>query len=356
MRFLEWVQDHPGGVISLPTGKTPEHFINWVNRLVQTWDEPETRELLEKRGVDPSPQARTCAACTSCRSTSSIRSSRRRRTASITTSRSSTSKAWGWIPHKALLMNCQEIGLGAGAGPRSDLARLDRRPEPCARARRSPISNACSKRVLARIDDWCQQYEEQIRALGGIGFFLGGIGPDGHIGFNVRGSDHYLDHAADGHELRDAGGGGRRPGRHRGLAPALVITIGLGTITHNPDCAAIIIAAGEAKAGVVADAVQGRRACWIPASALRTLPNARFYITLGAAKQLRERQVSLLRAARRTISDEQVDAAVVDLALQRNKRCWTSPSRKRSRIRCCARCSSGAASRLPNWRGWCAIA
>ena len=29
------------------------------------------------------------------------------------------------------------------------------------------------------------------RALGGIGFFLGGIGPDGHIGFNVRGSDHF---------------------------------------------------------------------------------------------------------------------------------------------------------------------
>ncbi len=27
--------------------------------------------------------------------------------------------------------------------------------------------------------------------LGGLGFFLGGIGPDGHIGFNVRGSDHF---------------------------------------------------------------------------------------------------------------------------------------------------------------------
>ena len=33
MRFIEWVQDHPGGVVSLPTGKTPEHFIRWVERL-----------------------------------------------------------------------------------------------------------------------------------------------------------------------------------------------------------------------------------------------------------------------------------------------------------------------------------
>ena len=24
---------------------------------------------------------------------------------------------------------------------------------------------------------------------GGIGFFLGGIGPDGHIAFNIKGSD-----------------------------------------------------------------------------------------------------------------------------------------------------------------------
>ncbi|MHC4284804.1 MAG: hypothetical protein ACYSWZ_17805, partial [Planctomycetota bacterium] len=32
MRFIEWVQSNPGGVISLPTGKTPEHFIKWVQR------------------------------------------------------------------------------------------------------------------------------------------------------------------------------------------------------------------------------------------------------------------------------------------------------------------------------------
>ncbi|HQU73511.1 MAG TPA: hypothetical protein PLG66_14505, partial [Calditrichia bacterium] len=30
LRFLEWAQNNPGGVISLPTGKTPEHFIREV--------------------------------------------------------------------------------------------------------------------------------------------------------------------------------------------------------------------------------------------------------------------------------------------------------------------------------------
>ncbi len=69
---------------------------------------------------------------------------------------------------------------------------------------------------------------------------------------------------------------------------------------------------------MIADAVQGPVSIRIPASALRTLPNARFYITLGAAKQLRRRQVSLLVRSK-DYSDEQVMRAVVDLSLQRNK-------------------------------------
>ena len=38
------------------------------------------------------------------------------------------------------------------------------------------------------IDNWCIQYENAIREKGGIGFFLGGIGPDGHIAFNEPGA------------------------------------------------------------------------------------------------------------------------------------------------------------------------
>ena len=30
LRFLEWVSENPEGVISLPTGKTPEYFIKWT--------------------------------------------------------------------------------------------------------------------------------------------------------------------------------------------------------------------------------------------------------------------------------------------------------------------------------------
>ena len=53
MRFIEWVQDPSGGIVSLPAGKTPEHFIKWVGRLLQTWDDPATQGLLEQSGIDP---------------------------------------------------------------------------------------------------------------------------------------------------------------------------------------------------------------------------------------------------------------------------------------------------------------
>ena len=52
LRFIEWAQRSPGGVCALPTGRTPEHFINWTKKLLEGWEEPGTRELLEEGGVD----------------------------------------------------------------------------------------------------------------------------------------------------------------------------------------------------------------------------------------------------------------------------------------------------------------
>ena len=39
--------------------------------------------------------------------------------------------------------------------------------------------------VGGELADWCRNYEEEIRAAGGLDLQLLGIGTDGHIGFNV---------------------------------------------------------------------------------------------------------------------------------------------------------------------------
>ena len=51
LRFLEWVADNPEGVISLPTGKTPEFFIRFTEFLLENWNKKrgeEIRKLIER--------------------------------------------------------------------------------------------------------------------------------------------------------------------------------------------------------------------------------------------------------------------------------------------------------------------
>ena len=166
------------------------------------------------------------------------------------------------------------------------------------------------QKSIFMIDNWCAAYDQKVRDMGGIGFFLGGIGPDGHIAFNVRGSDphsttrlthtNYETQAAAASDL-----GGIEISR---IKP--VITIGLETITHDPEAVAIIFAAGEAKAPVVADALEKTPCNLYPASVLSKLPNARFYLTTGAASMLHESVYHYY--ADSPWSQEKTDRAVID--------------------------------------------
>jgi glucosamine-6-phosphate deaminase len=317
LRFLEWVQGNPGGVISLPTGKTPEHFIRWVDRVLKTWDEPETRSLLEATGMDPAVRP-------DMHSLHFVQIDEfypidpEQHNSFYYYTNKYYIEGFGLDPARALLMDATQIGLDPGDTLMSVWP--DQTVDLSLRVR-SPKSKLEQKQkeVLERVDQWCQGYEDRIRELGGIGFFLGGIGPDGHIGFNVRGSDHhsttrltetnYETQAAAAGDLGGIEVSGNR----------LVITIGLQTITFNRECTAIVIAAGEAKAEILRLAIESEKNVLYPASALQVLPNARFYITQGAAKNLIERRLHSLEQSEH-ISDQDVERAIVDLAVARRKR------------------------------------
>ncbi len=137
-----------------------------------------------------------------------------------------------------------------------------------------------------KVDNWCMAYEKKIRDLGGIGFFLGGIGPDGHIAFNIRGSDHYSTTRLTGTNYETQAAAAGDLGGIEISGKKKVITIGLGTITFNPDCVAIIFAAGDTKAPMVRDAIENLPDARYPGTALHKLPNARFFLTSGAASLL----------------------------------------------------------------------
>lgn len=317
LRFIEWAQKNAGRTISLPTGKTPEHFIKWVSHILNNWTSEKVITLLEDNEVDPvlKPDMKSFY-FVQIDEFYPINSTQHNSFYYYVNK--FYIDGFGLDRTKALLIKSDQIGLPAGytlddiwPGHIVDLSLRVRHPKN--------TEEEIAKRVLDAIDQFCSDYEQKIRSLGGIGFFLGGIGPDGHIGFNVKGADHfsttrltetnYETQAAAATDL-----GGIEISRNR-----LVITIGLQTITFSPDTTAVIIAAGEAKAEIVKQAIESEKSNQVPASILQDLKNSSFYITKGAAKLLTERAHLLLEKSEK-VSDFDKMYFATNVALQHNKK------------------------------------
>lgn len=316
LRFIEWMQENPGGVVSLPTGKTPEHFIKWVAYFLKNWDKEDVVDALKKVDLDPSIKP----------DIQSLRFVQIDEFYPIDSHQHNSFyyyiqkyyfNNWGLDPKKGLFMNINEIPT-ANNLPLAEIF-PDESIDLTLRTRwASTTSERYQKQTIELVDQFCTNYEKKVRELGGIGFFLGGIGPDGHIGFNVMGSDHYSTTRLiqTNYETRAAAAsdlGGIEVAKKR-----LVITIGLDTITFNPDSTAIIIAAGEAKGNIVRDSIQSPPSNKYPATVLQRLKNGRFYLTNGAAFRLVERRYHDVQQEEE-ISQSSIERAVINLCLERNK-------------------------------------
>jgi glucosamine-6-phosphate deaminase len=315
-RFIEWVQENPGGVVSLPTGKTPEHFIKWVAYYIKNWDKDNVKEDLNTVGIDTTKKPDLF----------SLHFVQIDEFYPIDSYQHNSFyyyiqkfyfNNWGLDPKKALFINVNEIPTAENL-PLKEIF-PDKEVDLSLRTRwASNRQERLQKQTIDLVDQFCTDYERKIRELGGIGFFLGGIGPDGHIGFNVQGSDHFSTTRliATNYETQAAAAGdlgGIEIARKR-----LVITIGLDTITHNPDATAIIIAAGDAKANIVRDSIENAQTNKYPATVLQKLKNSRFYLTNGAALRLMERRyVDVLNEE--NISQVSVERAIINLMLEKNK-------------------------------------
>lgn len=133
------------------------------------------------------------------------------------------------------------------------------------------------------VDEFCRDYEEDIRRAGGIDIQILGIGRTGHIGFNEPGSSNVsrtrlitLDKVTRLDAASDFFGEENVPRR--------AITMGVGTILDARQV--ILIAFGEHKAPVIAQAVEGGITSSIAASFLQDHANAEVYLDRSAAEQL----------------------------------------------------------------------
>jgi glucosamine-6-phosphate deaminase len=193
----------------------------------------------------------------------------------------------GFKKENALLINSEEIKLAEGKHYSEIFP--DFKIDLSLRYREAKThQEQLQQESIFKIDNWCTAYENKIREKGGIGFFLSGIGPDGLIAFNTRGSDHFsstrlTETNFETQAITAADLGGIEVSKNR-----LVVTIGLGTLTFNPDNKAIVYAAGEAIADTIKASLEKEPSVTYPATALQKLKNARFYLTEGAAVTLED--------------------------------------------------------------------
>ena len=135
----------------------------------------------------------------------------------------------------------------------------------------------------SEVPEYCAQYETKIERAGGIDIQILGIGRTGHIGFNEPGSSKNsstrlitLDRVTRSDAAGDFFG--------EENVPRQAITMGVGSILSSSEI--YIIAYGEHKAEIVAEAVEGEVTQSVSASFLQEHPRCHFMMDVSAAQSL----------------------------------------------------------------------
>ena len=319
LRFLEWVALNPGGVVALPTGKTPEFFIKWTKYYLENWDNEIKSGILHEIGLDSSLKPDIKSLCFVMIDEFFPLDPLHERSFNYFVKRFYI-EGFGFDEKKALFIDTYNI-------PESDQAQLDGNKNMVEIFPEGAIDlnlrfkhtitdkQALQKKAIKYFDQFCENYEEKIRNMGGIGFFLGGIGPDGHIAFDIKGSSHHSPTRLTNINYETQAAAAVDLGGIESVRKKAVITIGLNTITYHPDVVAIVIAAGESKSQVLASAIESAPSLEYPGSALQKLPNSRFYLTSGAAIKLKERQrLQIIEAP--AADSKTLDRLIIDGALE----------------------------------------
>ncbi|PVU84789.1 hypothetical protein BB559_006314 [Furculomyces boomerangus] len=104
------------------------------------------------------------------------------------------------------------------------------------------ILNGCAE----ELDKECTRYEEEIKKVGGIELFLGGIGPDGHIAFNEPGSSMNSRTRVKTLAYETVLANARFFGGDVNKVPKLALTVGVGTVMDAREVIVIITGAHKA--------------------------------------------------------------------------------------------------------------
>ncbi|KAI9597429.1 glucosamine-6-phosphate isomerase [Syncephalis fuscata] len=156
----------------------------------------------------------------------------------------------------------------------------------------------------------CQQFEEKIKAVGGIELFLGGIGPDGHIAFNEPGSSLSSRTRPKTLAYETILANARFFGGDISKVPKLALTVGVGTVMDSREVAVIIT--GQHKSIALAKCIEeGVNHMWT-VSAIQTHPSAVVVCDEDATAELHVKTVKYFKSIEK-VHEELVGKENMDL-------------------------------------------
>jgi len=138
--------------------------------------------------------------------------------------------------------------------------------------------------LAADIPAACAQYENAIRAAGGIDLQILGIGTDGHIGFNEPGSSLASRTRIKTLTRQTRLDNARFFGDDINAVPTHCLTQGLGTIMDARHV--VLVATGRSKAEAIHQLAEGGVSALWPASVLQHHPHATVFVDDAAAHRL----------------------------------------------------------------------
>lgn len=318
LRFIEWAQDHPSGVIALTSGTTPEFFIKFLSYYKANWSKPQVQAELKSVGINSKKFPNT----------TNMRFVQIEEYFPIDPGHYKNCKNYvirhyinvlGLKKENVLLMDAYSKGILAEKGlkvvfmnGKVDLSIMQHKPV-------SQLEG-WQQQAIREARQFCAEYENKVRAWGGIDFFLGSLSYAGHLGFNGPGTPTNsktaivkLDYRSAANAAKDLGGIEQARGK-------VALTIGLGTMTIKPNAVMIVIANGEAKAAMVRDAVENAPNLKYPATILQKFPNTRFYVNSGAAKLLNDRRTEdIIVKSKHGWSRQLIDEVIIEIALAERK-------------------------------------
>lgn len=318
LRFIEWVKDHPKGVVALTTGNTPEFFIKYLAYYKKHWHTPKVQAELKNYGLNLKKFPNTSdLKFVQIEDYFPISDKHQKKVSNYI--QRHYCKILDLKPENVLLMNFTDKGILAEKGTqvlfmngKVDLGILRVKP--------NSQLETWQQQAIQEVQAFCNEYEQKIRAWGGIDFFIGSISYLGNLGFNtpltsLDSTTHIikLDYATAAHCAKDLGG-------IEHARDKVAVTIGLGTITMKPGVIMILLATGESKAVPVRDLVEHQYDLRYPATILQKSPQSRVYINSGAAKLLSDRKTEDIKLASKAgWSNDLIEKVIIEIAQAESK-------------------------------------